>query len=348
MALGIEVNNIAPGLIERAGVDLSENIRALGKQVQMHIYENQTRKDLAAMAQQIQGLDVKSAELPEQLMQLSFQHPMATSDPRGQMAIKMLANANEKWIASQNRVSGMYGYAPGLGIYDRRTGTVGTAAPDKPVALGPNSRLVRPGTGEVLVEPTPLPEKPFNLSPGARRYNAQGNVIAENPKPAPTMSEYQRKSLGLRERAAGISKLKTQADFFEKDIQNLKSSIEKVNADERKLGKDQALPEPVIAERKKWQEKLEATKELRDATLKEMQKLETTAGMDEPVEPELGDVPPNAAIPQGDGLPNPNGFPEPSVLPALGDIIIVNTPDEARKLPKGTKFKTPDGRIKVR
>lgn len=52
-------------------------------------------------------------------------------------------------------------------------------------------------------------------------------------------------------------------------------------------------------------------------------------------------APAQAAAPASAATPAP-------AAPAVGDIPVVSSPEEAAKLPSGTQFKTPDGRIKVR
>lgn len=300
MALGITYSSNPSRLIQDNARFMTENLREIGKQFQVHIAENNVRKDLGAMAQEIQGMNVRSNDFPIQLIQTASRHPMAVRDERGQMAIEVLAKTHNQWQNEQAALSRMNSFRSmgGGGIYNARTGEIEVEPTARPVSVGPNSRLVNPATGETVVAPLPVQEKPFNLAPGARRYGPDGQIIAENPKAAPEITPYQQKSLQLRERAEKRAALKTRVDKWENDLRSLERNI----MERRKAGE----MTPEVTE---WQKRFEATKELRDATLLEMQSL------DEPsnelvVEPELGAVPSDAIVPQGDG----------GVLPAQGAV----------------------------
>jgi hypothetical protein len=303
MPLGIEPNSIAPQLIAQSGKMLSQNIREIGQQVQGAILEVNTRKDLARMAQEIQAGAVipQSDEFPMQAVELGARHPLAIQDPRGQMALNILGKSHGTWQAGKLAEARMNPYRSmtGGGIYNASTGEVKVSPTAKPVSVNRNARLTDPITGEVIVDAEALPEKGFNLAPGSTRYDAQGNPIVTAPKPtgAASMTEYQSRSLKLRERAERRTGLKTQIAAWEKDM----ASLDKAITERRKAG--QITPEVT-----EWQKRFETTKELRDAAASEI------AGLDkEPevaVEPELGAVPPNAVVPQGDV----------GVLPAQGTV----------------------------
>lgn len=303
MPLGIEQNSIAPNLIAQSGKMLSDNIREIGQQVQSSILEVNTRKDLAAMAQEIQSGAVipQSEDFAQQAIAFGFRHPLAIRDPRGQMALSVLGKTHEEWRQAQTAQARINPYRSmtGGGIYNASTGEVVTKPTNRPTSVNRNARLVDPVTGEVLVEPEALPEKGFNLAPGSTRYDAQGNPIVTAPKPtgSAALTPYQSRSLALRERAEKRATLKTRITAWEKDL----ASLDKAITERRKAGN----MTPEVTE---WQKRFEATKELRDAAVAEMDSTDAA-----PVE-ELPPVPPDAVIPQGDVgvLPEPRAVAQPA------------------------------------
>lgn len=220
MPLGIEQNNIAPSLISSAGDDLVQNIRLIGQQVSGHLTEIQTRRDLGAMAQEMQGLNVRSADFPQQAIQLATRHPMAIRDERGQMALGMLSKAHGQWQAEQNAA---LVFQRQMQMADFRT----KAANERAIAAD-ESRAKRPVSvfGVGLVDPltgtTIVPEgsrggattSPRVLSPGAVLVDPTGKKLAENPKPEPSLTPYQRETLDSRKVAAAAARKKQNKDLL--------------------------------------------------------------------------------------------------------------------------------------
>jgi hypothetical protein len=341
MALGIEQNNLAPQLIQNSGAALVQGIRQIGQQISGHLTELQTKRDLAAMGQELQGLNVQSNEFPVQLTQMLSRHPLAARDERGQMALSILGKAHGQWQAGEaearafNRAMAMQGArdrsARNLYDYKRKTEletpqNVGGAlvVPQDPVTGQPNVLLPAParaGTG------------PKTLSPGAVLVDPTGKVLAENPASAKPMNEYQTQTMQLRKRDELRKVYKSKADTWDKDIRELEESIRAVDKEEREEG-EKFRPARAV-ERLEWQKKLLATKELRDAALQEMSKIDSA-----PVEPELGPVPAGAAAPAG-VLPAPGAV----AAPGAPSDLPVMTPAQAANLPSGTQFKGTNGRI---
>lgn len=190
MALGIEQNSIAPSLIQNAGNAMTQIIRDTGRMVEGHITEIQTRKDLGAMAQEIQGLNPQTNEFPMQLIQLASRHPLALANQRGQMAVGVLGKAHSDWRRSIQAVEEFNRDLAMQGFRERslrqRMAEEASINAKKPVSVY-GVGLVDPITGETIVEEGSRgsASAPKTLSPGAILVDAQGNKIAENAPSAP-------------------------------------------------------------------------------------------------------------------------------------------------------------------
>lgn len=315
MALGLTYSQNIPNQIRDSARFMSDNLRQIGQQVQGHIVEHQTRKDLGAMAQEIQAMNVRSNDFPIQLIQTASRHPLALRDERGQMAIQVLGKAHNQWQSEQAAISRFNPYRSmtGGGIYNANTGEVTTEPTAKPTAVNRNSRLVDPVTGDVIVEPEELPEKGFNLAPGATRYDAQGNHIVTAPRPtgSAALTENQRRNLALRETALRRAAINEQVSSAERDIRALEQSL--------RSGKESSP-----AEKLEWQKQVEALRDQRNRLLQDLNAPPTAEEL--PVEPELGAVPMGVVTPQGDGgvLPAPGVVAAP--LPDGGELVAVINP----------------------
>lgn len=273
MPLGIEQNSIAPQLIQNSGQALVQGIRQIGQQVSSHLTEIQTRRDLGALAQEFQGLNVQSNEFPTQFAELITRHPLAARDERAQMALSALQKAHGQWQAGQNAMARMDVPVniPGVGLVNRKDGTVIRAAPQRPIAVGPQSRLVDP-SGKTLVEPLPVQEKPFTLSPGGVRYDAQGNKIADNPKPAATATPYQTFQMERTKRRERRDNLKLELDQINKQIAAFEKTFHETYDREKNASKEQVPT--IITERSQLGTQLQALGEIRDAKVKEIAGIE--------------------------------------------------------------------------
>lgn len=314
MPLGIEQNNIAPQLIQNSGAALVQGIRQIGQQISGHLTEIQTKRDLGALAQEMQGINVQSNDFPVQLTQMLSRHPLAARDERGQMALSILGKAHGQWQQQQIAEARINPYRSmaGGGIYNANTGEVKVEPTAAPKSVNRNARLVNPETGEVLVEPEALPEKGFNLPPGSTRYDAQGNVIAKaDPKPE---TQTQRDAMALRKNAERRAIIKEQVDSVERDIRALEQSL-------RSESKMNVLP----GEKVEWQKQVEKLRDQRNKLLESLNAPPTAEEIT--IEPELGAVPAGAAAPQGDVsavLPAPGAVAVP--LPDGNELVAVINP----------------------
>jgi len=331
MPLGIEQNNLAPQLIANSGAALVQGIRQIGQQISGHLTEIQTKRDLGAMAQEAQNLNPESLDFPVQLMQLGSRHPMALRDERGQFLLSIPAKAHAQWQAGEAETRAFKRAMEMQGMRNtaaREQFDYEEAARSKrPVVV--NGQLVQPDeideTGyATALTPPPVGRgstaMPFQATPNGPFDRRTGQYGTPPPAaPEKPMTQYQKKSLGIRERAEALSKHKIQLAAYEKDIDRLKTSIEKVDAAEVKKEDISSL----APSRLKWQQELLANKELRDATIKEIQKLETTAGQDDEVD--AGVLPP---------------VPATTELPQL-------SPADAAKLPSGSQFRDKNGNVRI-
>lgn len=315
MALGIEPNSIAPNLIMQSGKMLSDNIRDIGKQVQSSIFEINTKKDLAAMAQEIQqGAVIPQSEtFAEDAVAFGFRHPLAIQDPRGQMALNVLGKAHSEWRQgqlAQQRIN-PYRSMAGGGIYNAKTGEIEVEPTAAPKSVNRNARLVNPETGEVIVEPEALQPKVTHLSPGGKLVDSSGKIIADNPKTAAPLNDAQRESIAIRRNAARRAAIKVQVDSVERDIRALEQSVRSPKT-------------PLPGEVEQWDKEILKLRGQRNKLLEQFNAPPTAEELT--IEPELGAVPPGAAAPQGDGgiLPEPGAIVAP--LPDGNELVAVINP----------------------
>jgi hypothetical protein len=202
MPLGIEPNNIAPQLIQNSGAALVQGIRQIGQQISGHLTEIQTKRDLGAMAQEMQGLNVQSNEFPVQLTQMLSRHPLAAKDDRGQMALSILGKAHGQWQAGEAEARA---FNRAMAMQTRRTQDARSQTifeedlrNKRPVNVAGVGLVdpteIDPVTGQAKVLAAAPPRtgslRPTVLAPGAKAIDATGKVLAENPKSAlPTASE---------------------------------------------------------------------------------------------------------------------------------------------------------------
>lgn len=289
MALGIEPNSIAPNLIAQSGKMLSDNIRDIGKQVQSSIYEINTRKDLAAMAQELQQGAVipQSEDFAQQAVAFGFRHPLAIQDPRGQMALNVLGKAHGEWRQGQL-------------VKERLDAQLPLIAARNQASLGQIAARTA-GQLEVSSANQSGREKLEELRQGNRLEaidtRTQGQLdVLEKRQNAP-MTPAQSATIALRKNAERRAAIKEQVDSVERDIRALETSI-------RGESKMNVLP----GEKEEWQKQVEKLRDQRNQLLQQFNAPPTAEEIT--VEPELGAVPPSAAAPQGDT----------SVLPAPGAV----------------------------
>lgn len=202
MPLGIEQNNIAPQLIQNSGAALVQGIRQIGQQISGHLTEIQTKRDLGALAQEMQGINVQSNDFPVQLTQLLSRHPLAARDERGQIALSILGKAHGQWQQGQLAQQRMNPYksVAGGGIWNANTGTwevepqPKTNAPKGYSSVGGKAVLNR-DTGQVTPLPAGIGGTPAGgLTPSqAARFkvdSAKSVLSGVNSKIAPLEKQY--------------------------------------------------------------------------------------------------------------------------------------------------------------
>lgn len=181
--IGITYSSNPSRLIQQSGEFLSNNIRDIGKQIQGTILEINTKKDLARFAQNLQqNVNPNSDDFAQQAVQVAANHPLATQDPRGQIALNILGKAHGEWKQAQLAVDRYNNpvVVPGVGLTNRTTGQVIRGVPPKTVTVGRNSRLVDAVTGEGIVDPLPEPEV-FVNTPGGPMNRSTGLDVSGNP-----------------------------------------------------------------------------------------------------------------------------------------------------------------------
>lgn len=319
MALGIEPNSIAPALIRDSGQALVQGIRQIGQQISGHLTEMQTKRDLAGLAQEMQGMNPQSADFPVQLMQIASRHPMAVRDERGQMAMSILGKAHGAWQASQADTLAFQRQMQMQGLRDaaatKRAEAAETARASRPVSVF-GVGLVDPVSGETLV-----PEGsrggsagPKTLSPGSILVDPSGKKLAENPKPvSPASSE------------ARLQK-KLQIDLLNKEEAATRQELGQMIRRRDDLSKQRMeikdADNPNAAYLDNTIKAIEAeAKALRDRRLeiqKRIEAIEIIPTEDE-VEPELGAVPVGAVAPPAPVAPAAEVLPTPAALPAAAN-----------------------------
>jgi hypothetical protein len=290
MALGIETNNVAPQLIQNSGAALVQGIRQIGQQISGHLTELQTKRDLGALAQEMQGLNVQSNEFPIQLAQLTGRHPLAAKDDRAKMMLMPLGAAHAQWQAGEAEARA---FGRAMTMQGMRTEATRTLAEEQearirsrpPKALAPKGSVPAPG----------LPGWSFDKDAG--QFNPPspeiaGKLPAAGAKP---MTEYQRAQIRRAERKDRISALNQEINQFDSDIasavRQYESSFDREEkaadaaeksrhqADKTEIGK---VADQLKAEKAK---RLEALRKLREDDAAD------AAIVVDVVEPELGAAP---------------------------------------------------------
>lgn len=307
MALGIEQNSIAPNLIFQSGKMLSDNIRDIGKQVQSSIYEINTRKDLASMAEEIQSGAVipQSDNFAQDAVALGFRHPLAIQDPRGQMALNVLGKSHGEWKQgqlAQQRIN-PYRSMTGGGIYNSATGEIltppsGRTGASKGYSAIPGGRgVLNRDTG--VVEPLPEGMEPPGLTPAQQAVQQRATV---------------NRRLGY---------YKNQLAQTDQHIKSFEKRYQELNKEEGtlKVGTDDERLNKLYAERKEAGETLQALGRKRDELRSafESEALTGTSGEDVTGAPDAlapeGTVAPSSVLPGGPAVQQGG-----AVVPAPGQI----------------------------
>jgi hypothetical protein len=325
MPLGIEQNSIAPALIQSGGQALVQGIRQIGQQISGHLTEIQTKRDLAGLGQEIQGLNPQSNEFPMQLTQVLSRHPLAARDERAQIGLSVLGKAHGQWQASQADAMAFQRQMQMQGMRDTAAATRAAATDarraDEIVNIG--GRGVKRGTGEVVIELPEKPEGPYTLAPGAVRYGPGGEKIAENPKPATASTSearmqkknkidlLMRQDLSARDEFARLEK---RRDALSKQRMELKAGDPNIDYLDNTVKAIESTAEELKKRRLDIQKAIET--------------IELSPMVEAVVEPELGAVPTSAA--------------EPSVLPAAGAVAAPPAGTNVRRVlvidPNGRKM----------
>lgn len=326
MALGIEQNSIAPQLIQSSGQALVQGIRQIGQQISGHLTEMQTKRDLAAMAQDLQGINPQSTEFPVQLTQLVSRHPLAVRDERGQMALSVLGKAHGAWQAEESDARAFQRQMQMQGMREQAAMARQTAenAQRANEIINVGGRGIRRGTGEEVVPLPEKPEGPYTLSPGSVRFDASGKKIAENPRTAAASSSESRLA-----RKNKIDLLMRQDSATQQEIAAAIRRRDALSKQKMELGSNAAASDIAYLDNtvKAIEEE---TKALRDRRLQiqkaiegiEASPIEEKVDITAVVEPELGAVPPDAAAPSV--LPPAGAVAQP---PASSEMIMVIDPN---------------------
>lgn len=233
MPLGIEQNNLAPQLIQNSGAALVQGIRQIGQQISGHLTELQTKRDLGAMAQDLQGLNVESNEFPIQLMQVGARHPLAIRDERGQMAISILGKSHAQWQATQ---ADALAFQRQMKMQQQRTSDAQSNFTFEQDYKRKNPQYI-PGVGVTTLEDETgqpnvlLPVQPKGSTAMPFRSTPQGIMDARtgtitSPTPAKTMTEYQRAQLRRAERKDKISAINQEINQFDSNIASAERAYE--------------------------------------------------------------------------------------------------------------------------
>lgn len=301
MPLGIEPNNIAPALIQNSGAALVQGIRQIGQQISGHLTEMQTKRDLGALAQEMQGLNVQSNEFPIQLAQLTARHPLAARDQRGQMVLAPLGMAHAQWQAGESEARA---FGRQMQLMEMRNTAAETAAVNQEERIRsrptrvPGVGLADPLTGEVIVPELPRPSAsstaPRVLSPGAVLVDPTGKKIAENPRAATASASEAR-----LKKKFNMDLLTDQDKQTQREIEAAIRRRDSLTSERMKITKaDDPNAAYLDNTVKAIEDEVKALRERRNALRKQIEKIESTPVEEEVVvEPELGIVPPGAVAP---------------------------------------------------
>lgn len=277
MALGIEQNSIAPGLIMQSGKMLSDNIRDIGKQVQSSIYEINTRKDLAAMAEEIQGGAAipQSDSFAQDAVALGFRHPLAIQDPRGQMALNVLGKSHGEWQQQKLATARLEGQLPLIEARNKSTLAQIAARTAGQMDVSSANNQARKDLED---------QRQLNRITNQEARTAGQLEVLEARQNAP-MTPAQREAVAARKNSERRARIKEQVDSVERDIRALEQSL-------RSTDKMSPLP----GEKEEWQKQVIKLRDQRNKLLEQFNAPPTVEEIQ--VEPELGAVPPSAVLPE--------------------------------------------------
>jgi len=308
MPLGIEQNNVAPQLIQNSGAALVQGIRQIGQQISGHLTELQTKRDLGAMAQEMQGLNVQSNEFPIQLTQMLTRHPLAAKDERGQMALSVLGKAHGQWQAGEaearafNRAMAMQTRRTqdAKGLFDYEEG-VRSKRPVSVAGVGlVDPTEIDPLTGQAKVlAATPTRGStalPFASSPGGIYDRRTGEITTPAaPKTSASEARLLKKSK--------IDALVTRDKQLQQEIANSIRRRDSLTTERMKIGKSDD-PNGVYLDNtvKAIEDEVKTLRDRRTELQKAIESIEGgEAEVANAVEPELGMVPANAVAPPASG-----------------------------------------------
>lgn len=337
MALGIEQNNIAPQLIQNSGAALVQGIRQIGQQISGHLTELQTKRDLGAMAQELQGINVQSNEFPVQLTQMLSRHPLAARDERGQMALSILGKAHGQWQAGEaearafNRAMAMqtrrtqdaraefdYETKAKLGMPQNVGGAL--VVPQDPVTGQPNVLMAAPVRGGTTT--------PFRSTPQGIMDARTGQITA--PAPAKGMTEYQKAQLRRGERKDKISAINAEINQFDSDITSAERAYEA--AFKREVDtEDDTEKQKHISTKTELGKVADALKFEKKKRLDILAKLRQEDTSDAAISAEEETVVDSGILPP---------------VPATTELPVLS-PADAAKQPSGTQFRDKNGNVRV-
>lgn len=99
MALGYENTGTGPNIIANAGNAMAADIRRVGEQIRKDIIDHKTDKQVAGLLSEAQTISPDSPTFQQDLVGVLAKYPMAASDPRAQVGLKMLGTA---WQQTQD------------------------------------------------------------------------------------------------------------------------------------------------------------------------------------------------------------------------------------------------------
>lgn len=327
MALGIESNSIAPQLIQNSGQALVQGIRQIGQQISGHLTEMQTKRDLAGLAQDMQGLQVESADFPVQLTQIVSRHPMASRDERGQMVLNTLGKAHGAWQASQADALAFQRQMQMQGVREQAATTRAAAAEQARASRTKVGNkivdLSDPENPVTVFEGDPLnPPMPFQATPSGAFDKRTGTYGSPPPAPAvKPMNAYQQAQLRRAERKDVLSAINQEINQFDSNIASGERAYEAAFKREMDaVGEDKLRHEKDKTEVGKVVDALKAEKKKKVVELEKIRKEDTADAAIQPeTEPELGPVPAGAAAPAG-------------VLPPTSTVVPVSA-TQVRRVP---------------
>lgn len=273
MALGIEQNNLAPQLIASSGAALVQGIRQIGQQISGQLTEMQTKRDLGAIAQELQGVNVQSNEFPVQLAQLVSRHPLAARDERGMAMLGTLGKAHGQWQAGEAEARA-FNRAMTLQNDRQRDAFVTAEAQEE-------WRRNRPAP--------PTAPKGFSAAPGLPGFvldKDQGKILPPPPElldklPQPAvkgaLTENQRLTQQRNARKDRLDAVQKEIDELDQNYKLHKDTYDKTFAREQAVEKeiretkDEAQRAALEAQRSKFQTEKTVIGELADGLLRRKQ-----------------------------------------------------------------------------